>query len=150
MLLITPEVVVRELLGRWLLEALHRHAGGIDAAQDVADRAVLTTGVEGLDDDEHPVALLGSEPPLIVADVLDCGLEKLLALLLAVDLDGGLRDRSRQPRLTVAPGRRRSGSPTLSIRSCRGVAHPLTLPRSARPNRRAPVSPMFAEPSLGD
>ena len=137
MLLITPEVVVRELLGRWLLEALHRHAGGIDAAQDVADRAVLTTGVEGLDDDEHPVALLGSEPPLIVADVLDCGLEKLLALLLAVDLDGvsGIEVVSQANR-RPGPQTQRLSHPEYPLLP--RVAHPLTFARSARPNRRAP------------
>ena len=92
----------------------------------MADRAVLTTGVEGLDDDEHPVALLGSEPPLIVADVLDCGLEKLLALLLAVDLDGvsGIEVVSQANR-RPGPQTQRLSHPEYPLLP--RVAHQLTL-----------------------
>ena len=56
-----PEIVVGQLWGGRLLERCDLHPLGVDAAEDMADGAVLPAGVGGLDDDEQLLPILGVE-----------------------------------------------------------------------------------------
>jgi len=77
-----PEKIVACFEGRWDLEGGYVAPLGIDAGEDVADRAVFAGGIHSLEDDEQRPLLAGIE------DVLQAG--QLLSML---DEDGCCRLR---------------------------------------------------------
>src|SRR5262245_32986957 len=70
-LLIAAEEVLVELALGGDLEALHAHTLRVDAAHHVADRPVLSCGIERLDHDEHAVCVLSREARLVLRQQLD-------------------------------------------------------------------------------
>ena len=61
---VTPQVIVSQLLGRRYFESVYRDALRVDSAHHVADRAVLTGSVHGLQNDEHTICRLCCQPGL--------------------------------------------------------------------------------------
>ena len=65
---VAPQEIVIELLGRWHLEAVHRDALRVHPAHHVADRAVLSGGVQRLQHHQHPPRVLSSQPGLVLRE----------------------------------------------------------------------------------
>ena len=65
-----PEKVVRELGRGRLFEAGDARALGVERGEYVLDRAILSSGVERLQDDEDRVLVLGVEQGLLVEQLL--------------------------------------------------------------------------------
>ncbi len=64
---IAPEIVMVELFGAGCFEAVDLAALGIDAGHDVFDGAVFASGIEGLENNQDAVGVLGVE------DILESG-----------------------------------------------------------------------------
>ena len=90
---------MRELLVGRLLEGVDPHAGGVRAAQDVLDRAVLAGRVDALQHDQQRALLLRVQALLQVGDLLD------QPAVLALDL---LRRRARRCRRVGSASEKRS------------------------------------------
>ena len=63
---IAPEEIVIELLRRRHLEAVHGHALRIHPAHHVADRPVLSGGVQRLQHHQHSPPVLSGQPCLVL------------------------------------------------------------------------------------
>ena len=87
LLLVAPQVVVVEVGAGRDLEAADLDALRVDAAHDVADRAVLAGRVHRLEDHHHAVGVLGGQAHLVLGQILDALGEDGLGLL-RVDLAG--------------------------------------------------------------
>ena len=83
-----PEIVVVALLRRWRLEAEHLAALRVDAAHDVADRAVLAGRVHRLEDEEQRVGVLRVQPILLARELPDAVLEEHFRLGFVPDVRG--------------------------------------------------------------
>ena len=97
LLRVAPQVVVVEVLGRGDLEAADLDALGVDAAHDVADRAVLAGGVHRLEDHDDAVGVLGREAHLVLGEQLDGLGQDLLRLRLGLLPVPGRVEVLRQP-----------------------------------------------------
>src|SRR5271166_3865848 len=73
-----PEEVMREFGGGGLLETGDARALRIEGAEDMIDRAVLPASVEGLQDDQDRVRMLGVEDSLLARELLAVVLRLLL------------------------------------------------------------------------
>ena len=80
-LLVTPEVVVVQVLARGHLEAADLDALRVDAAHDVADRPVLPRGIHRLEDHDDAVGALGGQTHLVLGEDPDPGVKDLLRFL---------------------------------------------------------------------
>jgi hypothetical protein len=72
----------------------------------VANHPVLAARIEGLEDDQHTVGVLGSQPCLVLAEELDALREELPAFFLGSDprLGGGIETlRQDHPRTRLDP-----------------------------------------------
>jgi len=85
------------------LEAPHLAALRIHAAEDPLDRAILASGIKGLQHDEQALLALGIEPRLQIGDALALGLE----LLLDIGLGGVVLRAVGVDVLELEPGARR-------------------------------------------
>ena len=83
---VTPEKVVVEFLGRGLLEAEDLAALGIDARHHVLDRAILTGGIHGLQDNQDRPAIGGVEAILSFGQLGDVLREHILGELFSLSL----------------------------------------------------------------
>jgi len=66
-----PQEVVVQLVGGRRLEARDLHALRVDAAHDVADRAVLARRIDGLEHDQQAVHV---QPPAVLILASSCAL----------------------------------------------------------------------------
>ena len=82
LLLVTPQVVVVELLAGRDAEPVHDDALRVHAAHHVPDGAVLAAGVQGLQHQQDAVGVLGREARLVVVEHLHARREQALAVLL--------------------------------------------------------------------
>ena len=137
-----PEEVVRELLGRRAAERDDVHAGGVDLADHVLDRAALARGVHPLEHEQHAAraaaAALRVELLLQRGDPLGLrGLDLLGGGLLAAE--SRLAARVDRAQVDGAPGRpqqcRRSSPSAEASRAC------LTSGRSTSSSSAPPASP---------
>src|SRR5215217_1133221 len=85
------------LLRRGGLERGNPAALGVDAFEDVLDRAVLPAGVHRLQDDQEPLPVLGVEPLLQVRDAPALRLELLADVFLATVVLRLARVHIREP-----------------------------------------------------
>src|SRR3954468_11089155 len=84
-LLVAAEEVLIQLARGRDLEALDAYALRIDAAHDVADRAVLAGGVERLEHDHHAVRRLSGQALLKFCEERDAVVQQPDAVLLLLD-----------------------------------------------------------------
>ena len=94
---IAPQVVVVELLGRGHLEGVDLDALRVDTAHDVADGAVLAGSIDGLDDHQQAVGVLGGQARLVLGQQLDALGQELLGLILAPRTHAGWVEVPGQP-----------------------------------------------------
>src|SRR5262245_64201516 len=85
----SPEKIMFELNRGRLLEAYHRCSLRIESGEDMIDRAVLAARVQGLQDDQNGVFLLGIEQGLHLAKLLAVVLQflrrRLMGLVMALE-----------------------------------------------------------------
>src|ERR1700684_2290192 len=88
-LCVTPEEIVIELLCRRYLEAVHGNALRVHPTHHVADRPILSSGVERLQHHQHPPRVWSRQPCLILREQSNSlGEQRDPFLLLHASLEG--------------------------------------------------------------
>ena len=83
-----PQKIVGELGGGWLLEADDARALRIKRGENVLDCAVLSAGVERLQDDQDRVLVLGVEQDLLMEELLQKDLDFRLCVVMRRSVAG--------------------------------------------------------------
>src|SRR5579864_371362 len=112
-----PQTIVVQFFRRWSLERIHLYTLRIHARHHVLDGAILAGRVHGLKNEQHSPVILSIELALQLSHGRDACGQKLLSVLLGVNLP-------RIPRIEILQPELRAVLDSIGLNQFAGPAHP--------------------------